>query len=145
MRFPYSALVRSACRPLLPAVVLAFVAGCGSRGDVSGKVTYQGKPLVWGTVQFEGSDGMIKQANINDDGTYSVRGLATGEAKASVSSINPKSSDFQPRVVEGRPPPPPRPEVKGWFPIPGKYDTPHKSGLIYTIKSGENTIDIDLK
>ena len=145
MRFPRSALVRAAGRAVLPAAVLAFAAGCGGRGDVAGKVTYQGKPLVWGTVQFEGSDGMLKQANINGDGTYSVRGLAPGEAKVAVSSINPKSADFQPRVVEGRLPPPPRPEVKGWFPIPDKYDTPHKSGLVYTIKSGPNTIDIDLK
>jgi hypothetical protein len=130
---------------VLPAAVLALAAGCGGRGDVSGKVTYQGKPLVWGTVQFEGSDGLVKQGNINSDGTYSVREVATGEAQVAVSSINPKSSDFQPRQAEGRPPPPPRPEVKGWFPIPDKYDTPHKSGLVYTIKSGPNTIDIDLK
>jgi hypothetical protein len=133
------------CRPLLPAAALALAAGCGGRGDVSGKVTYQGKPLVWGTVQFEGSDGMLKQGNINSDGTYAVPGVATGEAKVAVSSINPKSADFQPRVVEGRPPPPPRPEVQGWFPIPEKYDTPHKSGLVYPIKSGANAIDIDLK
>ena len=145
MRFPCSALVRSACRPVLPAAVLALAAGCGGRGDVSGKVTYQGKPLVWGTVQFECSDGMLKQSNINSDGTYSVHGLATGKAKVAVSSINPKSSDFQPRQAEGRPPPPPRPEVKGWFPIPDKYDTPHQSGLFYAINSGPNTIDIDLK
>ena len=67
-----------------------------------------------------------------------------GEAKAAVSSINPKSSDFQVRQVEGRAPPKPRPEVKGWFPIPEKYSTTFKSGLTYTIKPGENKIDIDL-
>ncbi|HJZ54179.1 MAG TPA: hypothetical protein VKE74_04445 [Gemmataceae bacterium] len=145
MSFACSARARSARRAAVAAALLAFAGGCGGRGDVSGKVTYQGKPLVWGTVQFEGSDGMLKQANINSDGTYSVQGMATGEAKVAVSSINPKSSDFQPRVVEGRPGPPPRPEVQGWFPIPDKYDTPHKSGLVYTIKSGPNTIDIDLK
>src|SRR5262245_65353954 len=114
MGFPCSARVRSVCRPAVAAAVLALAAGCGGgRGDASGKVTYQGKTLVWGTVQFEGSDGTLKQCNINPDGTYSVQGLATGEAKVAVSSINPKSADFQPRVAEGRPPPPPRPEVKG--------------------------------
>src|SRR5262249_12805717 len=131
-------------RVVLAAALLAL-AGCGGRGDVSGKVSYQGKPLVWGTVQFEGSDGLLKQSNINTDGSYSVQGVAPGQAKVAVSSINPNSSDFQPRVVEGRPPPPPRPEVKGWFSIPDKYDTPHKSGLAYPIKSGPNTIDIELK
>jgi hypothetical protein len=138
--------VRPACRTAVAAALLTLAAaGCAGRGDVSGKVTYKGKPLVWGTVQFEGSDKIIKQGNINSDGTYTIRGLAPGEAKAAVSSINPRSSDFQPRQVEGRPPPKPRPEVKGWFPIPEKYDTPHKSGLVYTIKGGENTIDIELE
>jgi hypothetical protein len=135
----------SAGRPVVAAALVALVVGCGGRGDVSGKVTYQGKPLVWGTVQFEGSDGILKQANIKSDGSYSVPSVASGEAKVAVSSINPTSSDFQPRVVEGRPAPPPRPQVKGWFPIPEKFAAPHTSGLKYTIKSGANSIDIDLK
>src|SRR5262249_18625300 len=85
-------------RPTVALALLSLaVLGCAGKGDVSGKVTYQGKPLVWGTVQFEGSDNVLKQGNINSDGTYSIRGVATGEAKAAVSSINPNSSDFQVR------------------------------------------------
>jgi hypothetical protein len=131
----------TAALALLPLAAL----GCAGKGDVHGRVTYQGKPLVWGTVQFEGSDHLLKQGNINSDGTYTVRGVATGEAKVAVSSINPKSSDFQVRQAEGGPAPKPRPEVKGWFPIPDKYDTPFNSGLSYPIKRGDNQIDIDLK
>ena len=108
-------------------------------------VTYKGKPLVWGTVQFEGSDKMVKQGNITSDGSYSIRGLAAGEAKAAVSSINPKSSDFQVRGPAGRAKANPRPEVTGWFPIPEKYDTPFNSGLTYAVKGGQNQIDIELK
>jgi hypothetical protein len=125
---------------------LALVAaGCQGTGDVSGKVTYKGKPLVFGTVQFEGSDGRLCQGNIGRDGSYSVTGVATGEANVAVSSLNPKSSDFVPLQREGGPKLPPRPDVPGWFPIPAKYDTPYQSGLTYTIKRGENTIDIDLE
>jgi hypothetical protein len=139
-----SAAARSFFRPAIVLVLLTLAAaGCG-RGDVSGKVTYKGKPLVWGTVQFEGSDNLLKQDNINSDGTFNVRGVATGEAKVAVSSINPQSSDFQVRVREGEKPKP-RPKVEGWFPIPEKYNTPYKSGLTYEIKRGENTIDIELK
>jgi hypothetical protein len=127
------------------ALLTVVAVGCAGRGDVSGKVTYKGKALVWGTVQFEGSDKAIKQGNIQSDGTYSIQGVATGEAQVAVSSINPKSSDFQVRQAEGGPPPKPRPEVKGWFPIPEKYDAPYTSGLTYTIKRGENKIDIDLQ
>jgi len=135
------------CRCFAPAVgVLALAAvGCGGRGDVSGKVTYDGKTVVFGTVQFEGSDGMLRQGNIEPDGSYTVTGVATGEAKVAVSSRNPKSSDFTPIQREGGPPPPPRPEIQGWFSIPEKYDTPFGSGLTYTIKRGENKIDIELK
>ena len=140
MSFSWSARMRSVF------VLLSLAAtGCAGQGDVSGKVSYKGKPLVWGTVQFEGSDNQIRQANINSDGTYVIRGVAVGQAKVAVSSINPQSSDFQMRQVEGKPPPKPRPKVQGWFPIPEKYDTPYKSGLVYTIKRGENTFDIELQ
>jgi hypothetical protein len=146
MSFLCSAPVRSFIRPVVAVALVALAAtGCGGRGDVSGKVTYKGKPLVWGTVQFEGSDNVVKQGNINNDGTYSVCGVATGEARAAVSSINPKSSDFQQRMPVRAPRANARTEVKGWFPIPEKYDTPFKSGLTYTVKRGQNTIDIDLK
>src|SRR5947209_4374509 len=101
MRFSLTAAARPVCRPAVAAALLALAAGCAGRGNVTGKVTYQGKPLVWGTVQFEGSDHIIKQGNIQSDGTYSLQGVATGEAKVAVSSINPKSSDFQMRQVEG--------------------------------------------
>ena len=126
--------------------LLALVAvGCQGKGDVAGKVTYQGKSVVFGTVQFEGSDGVVRQGNIEKDGSYAVTGVANGEAKVAVSSLNPKSADFTPIQREGGAKPPPRPEISGWFPIPEKYDTPYKSGLTYTIKRGENKIDIDLK
>src|SRR5262245_18162987 len=140
MSFSWSARMRSV------AVLLSLsVAGCGGQGDVSGEVSYKGKSLVWGTVQFEGSDNLLRQANINSDGTYSVHGVAVGQAKVAVSSINPQSSDFQMRQVEGKAPPKPRPKVAGWFRIPEKYDAPYKSGLVYTIKRGENKYDIELE
>jgi hypothetical protein len=133
-------------RPPVALALLALVAlGCGGRGNVSGKVTYQGKFLVFGTVLFEGSDGSLRQGNIASDGSYTVRDVAPGEAKVAVSSLNPKSSDFIPMQREGGKPPPPRPEFPGWFPIPPKYDAPFTSGLTYPIKGGNNEINIELK
>jgi hypothetical protein len=145
MRSRYSTLPRPGWRPAAFALLPLVALGCAGKGDVTGRVTYKGKPLVWGTVQFEGSDRLVKQGNINPDGTYTVQGVATGEAKVAVSSINPKSSDFVPMQREGMKPPPPRPEVKGWFPIPEKYDAPYKSGLTYPVRRGENKIDIELQ
>jgi hypothetical protein len=146
MRTTCRAPLRSLFRPVVGLGLLALVAvGCQGKGDVSGKVTYKGKPLVFGTVQFEGRDGMLRQGNIETDGSYTVSGVATGEAKVAVSSRNPKSSDFIPIQREGGPKLPPRPDYPGWFPIPDKYETPYKSGLTYTIKRGENKINIELE
>jgi hypothetical protein len=138
--------VRSCCRPGLALAFLTLAAvGCGERGDVSGKVSYKGKLLVFGTVQFEASNKTIKQANIATDGSYSIPGVPVGEAKVAVSSDNPNSSAFQPLQREGMPPPKPLPQVKGWFPIPPGYQDLSRPKLTYTVKSGKNTYDIDLK
>jgi hypothetical protein len=145
MTAPYRSPQRIVCTLFAISVLPLINAGCSGVGNVSGKITYGGKTLVWGTVQFEGSDGIIRPANIEPDGSYCVTGVPTGEVKVAVSSINPKSSDFVPMQREGGPPPPPRPEVKGWFEIPKKYDTTFNSGLSYTIKRGDNKIDIELK
>jgi hypothetical protein len=127
------------------SLLMLIAVGCAGRGDVSGKVTYKGKALVFGTVQLEAADKSFKQANIESDGSYSIPGVPVGEARVAVSSANPKSSDFQPLVREGSPPPRPRPEVHGWFPIPSEYQDINKSPLTYTIKRGPNTYDIELK
>ena len=131
---------------LVAGIVVALLGlGCAGRGDVSGKVRYEGKPLVWGTVQFEARDGSLSQGNIGSDGSYSIRGVSTGEVKAAVSSRNPKSSDFIPIEKEGGRKFPSLPEVQGWFAIPPRYEDFSSSGLTYLVKPGENTIDIELK
>jgi hypothetical protein len=141
-----SASARSSFRPVVALALLTLAAvGCGGRGDVSGKVTYKGKALVFGTVQFEASDKTIKQANIEKDGTYSIPGVPVGEAKVAVSSDNPQGGAFQPLVREGMPAPPPLPKVEGWFPIPTEYHDLSKPKLSYTVKSGQNTYNIELK
>jgi hypothetical protein len=140
-----SIFVRGRCRSVVGTLFLALLSGCGGTGDVTGKVTYKGKPLVFGTVQFEASDKSLKQGRLERDGSYFLESVPVGEAKAAVNSPNPQGGDFQPLHREGRPAPPPRPPVPGWFPIPAEYQDLSKPRLTYTIKSGQNTIDIELK
>ena len=126
-------------------VVVLMLSALGyGRGNVSGKVTYQDKPVPFGTVLFEGSDGSIHQSDIKTDGSYSIQGMAVGEAKVAVNSPNPRSSDLTPVSKTGQKPVL-HPDVPGWFPIPEKYSSPDRSELKYTIKSGNNVINIELK
>ncbi|MGE3803230.1 MAG: carboxypeptidase-like regulatory domain-containing protein [Gemmataceae bacterium] len=126
-------------------VLVCLLAGCSGKGNVTGTVTFQGEPLVFGTVMFEASDGSLRQGNIDAQGHYTITEVTPGTAKVSVSSRNPASSDFQLLRLEGEPPPPPREVPAGWFPIPGKYETPATSGLEFSVQGGANTIDIELK
>ncbi|MCI0701377.1 MAG: carboxypeptidase-like regulatory domain-containing protein [Planctomycetia bacterium] len=70
---------------LLLAGVVGF-AGCARPvGDVSGKVTYNGKPLKGGSVTFISDEGRHSvSASINEDGTYKVPTLTGGTYKVCV-------------------------------------------------------------
>jgi hypothetical protein len=144
MRSTRSARLCSLFRPVSLIGLLALVAlGCGGKGDASGTVTYKGKPLAFGTVLFEGSDGNLRQGNIGPDGGYSVAGVSTGEARVAVNSPNPKTITLISRTETEKPQS--YPDVPGWFAIPKQYGTPAKSGLTYKIKAGANKIDIELQ
>jgi hypothetical protein len=141
-----SAPVRSRFRRVVGISLLALVvAGCQNKGDVSGKVTYRGKPLVYGTVLFDGGDGGTVQAMIQSDGSYSARGVTTGEAHVAVNSPDPKSIASHAHFKDPAKQPPPPPDVPGWFEIPPKYSATTTSGLTCPIKGGPNTFNIELK
>ncbi len=127
---------------LLMMVLALAICGCGGRGSVYGKVTYKNKAVPWGQVLFEGSDGATRQGSIDKDGGYLVDDLAVGEVKVAVMSPNPKGITV---MSKGNKQPEKFADVPNWFAIPPKYEAIAKSGLVYTIKKGENPIDIDLK
>jgi hypothetical protein len=128
-------------------VLLALSPGCGpSTATVAGKVAYQGKPVVWGSVSLRASDGSYHQIGINPDGTYHLDKVPVGPASVGVSSPDPAPS---PRLKRGEgsdqkvnaPPPPPPPGA--WVPLPAKYVDAATSGV--TIEVGSGSADIDLK
>jgi hypothetical protein len=142
-------LIRTAAAlaPLLAA------AGCGGTADVSGKVTYQGKPVVYGTVVLFGPDGVPKSGAIRPDGTFRVDGVKLGPAKVAVSSPRPPGSQPAGRGRGGRddgdkPPPdeaPADPEViRNWVALPEKYADPDRSGLTADVQPGR-PLDLELK
>jgi hypothetical protein len=133
-------------------VTLALLAlvtlGCGGKGDVSGKVLFKDKPVVWGTVQIISKEG-IHQGTIGADGSYTVRRVPVGEYNIAVFSPDPTAPLL---TKEGVKPAEGPEEAKRqaalktrWFPIAQKYGDPDKSGLTLKINWGTNTHDIELK
>ncbi len=151
---------------LAPAALLCALAGCGGKAsDVTGVVTYKGKPLAMGNVSFVGPDGIPRTGMIGPDGRYAVSGVALGVAKVTVSSPNPaaaaggrggagrkggegrggKGREGAPKEAAPESPPPDAELAKLWVAIPEAYSDPMKSSLSTAVQSGINTYDIPLK
>jgi hypothetical protein len=130
-------------------LVALAAAGCAGKGDVSGSVTYQGKPLVYGTVLLVDHEGNIHQPGIQEDGSYSVKGVSPGEALVAVNSPNPAAPVIT--LPGGEQPSDPEDERRRaalrqkWFPIPEHYGDPNRSELKLEVKPGPNLHDLKLE
>src|SRR3989442_558893 len=80
----------------LTVIILSLASvGCGKgSGDVTGKVTYRNKPLPFGWVRAQGSDGVLRDGKIEANGTYAIEGIPAGEAKFTVSCVDPKIEQY---------------------------------------------------
>lgn len=120
--------------------------GCGGPpapvfeyGDVKGKVTYKGEALKMGTVSFQPERGSPGVGEIGPDGTYSLKTI-TGVNKVKIVSEEapkPPAGPDDPNRAKGGTAPPKK------F-IPDKFGT-GEAGLTFTVKTGENKADWDLK
>jgi hypothetical protein len=144
-----STLRRAGCLASALLVLLAAV-GCGpGSATVSGRVTYKGAPLPSGDVLIYGANGKVQSGPIGADGNYAIYKAPVGDVKMAVVPPNPSSQMMLPRQVKGARKHPgatddaSMPPIKV-VPIPERYNDPDKSGLNFTLKSGEQTIDLDL-
>jgi hypothetical protein len=117
-----------------------LVSGCGPHyGNVSGKVTYKGKPLAGGTITFFDSANRSVPANINSDGTFTATKVASGQARVTVSApmnINFAGADGKGKTVSA--------DAKNAPQLPAKYSDPEKSGITYDVTSGDQTKEFAL-
>lgn len=136
------------------AAVLVAVAGCGgSSADVTGKVSYRGRPVAYGTVSVIGRDQKTYYGVINPDGTFTVTGVPVGPAKLGVYSPDPyfdppisaaeKAKAEEARRASGVPIAP-KPPKGTWFRLPGKYADPLSSGLTAEVTAAPAAVDLRL-
>jgi hypothetical protein len=131
-------------------VVLGVVTGCSEpKGNIGGKVIFDGSPLPSGKVTFicEGGDKPVLMADIRD-GKYELKGLPVGPVKITVATYKPSPKvDRPPGLGPTRRPdtddmPPVSPEK--FVAIPVRYSQAETSGLTYTVKPGDQEYDIPL-
>jgi hypothetical protein len=134
----------------LVSMLLVGTCGCGRTAKVTGKVAYQGRPVTYGSVMFFSPDKTVRSAAIEADGSYTVEGVPRGPVQIAVISRDPSKGRS---VVRGRKPVyagkmatgAPATAVKGWFPLPLKFEAPGASSPGCTVDSSRVSYDIDLK
>jgi len=121
-------------------------------GNVTGKVTFRGKPVYTGSVIIVGKDGVAAAGPIETDGTYVVQKAPVGDVTIGVVSKDPVYLHRISQLRSSRTPIPASAltnpaglDRKKWFPIPKEYEEPVHSGLSLSIKKGDNQYDIELK
>lgn len=118
-------------------LMLIGVTGCAPagkpQGKIRGKVTFQGKPVSSGEVNFfQKSTGVAVVAPLDNEGRFTVTSpMDTGLYNVSIVPPRPK------QLPPGTPP-----EQLPPFPVPPKYLDPVQSDLNKEIKAGDNDLEI---
>lgn len=141
---------------------MSSAAGCGQGTcDIQGRVTYQGKPVVYGGVLVVDDHGKTVSAGLDDEGHYVATGVRTGAVRFAVISSGPSSTappnSRKNEIKDGQEPdqgarakPAATASVAAksdpkWQPLPKQYADPEVSGIATVVKRGDNTFDIELK
>src|SRR5262249_19637586 len=117
---------------------------------VTGRVTYQGKPVTKGTVSFYSTEPSRPNATgqLDSNGSYKLQthepgdGAQLGDYDVTIYSrddatFNIGGQNIVPQFIPKTPAKPKRS-------TPAKYEDPKTSGLRKTVKSGSNTFDFEL-
>jgi hypothetical protein len=116
---------------------------------VTGKVTYRGRPVVYGTVTFHRLGGRTAYSGvIRPDGSYTVEGLPPAPFTITVISRHPsKGRSIARAPAGGNPDQAAAAEslVKSWFRLPKRYETSDTSGLTLDVDSNRVRYDINLE
>jgi hypothetical protein len=130
---------------MVAILAAGLTAGCGKKsrgGDLSGKISSEGKPLKGGQIKFQPVAGGVEYpGSIKSDGTYNATGLPAGEMKVAVDTEFLKSMGYRPPGGEKAP------AVKSeqeYVPVPPKYRSLDTTPLRVTVSGKVQTKDFDL-
>jgi len=119
-------------------------------GKVTGRVTFQGKPVTSGSVMFTpsanegGTTGQLASGRIESDGTFTLTTFDTGDGAILGEHIVTVES----RDIRGVQRPKMSARIKYELPkstIPDKYSNVHTSPYRFRVKEGVNHANIDLE
>lgn len=132
--------VRCACAAAVFAAAVGLLIGCsgeGASGEVSGTVSYDGKPVEDGAINFVPVDGKSPTAgDVIKDGKYHAKKVPVGNMKVTISG----SKVVGKKKVYDTPDSPVMPVTQEL--LPAKYND--KSELTFEVKSGSNEKNWDL-
>jgi hypothetical protein len=143
---------------LFAAGLVLAAAGCGSKGTITGTVTYKGTPIPSGTILFTPDSGAPPVNAPIKDGKYTAERVPVGAVKVTITSMYVERPSSPMMVMNKKGPPedaPIPPEARQAFQqsapgknglkIPAKYADVAQSGLTYTVQSGQQTKDFNLE
>jgi hypothetical protein len=149
-------------------VAIMGTTGCsGGRGNVSGKVTFRGRPVMIGSVVMIAKDEKPVTGRLEEDGSYSLKDVPVGEVQVGVVSRDPDIAANRARAMSmiakyaakrkaaGKDNARDMPRLEAspasarakrkWVRLPKDVEFPDRSGITTTIQRGDNTFDVDLK
>ncbi|SIO63004.1 hypothetical protein SAMN05444166_7213 [Singulisphaera sp. GP187] len=133
---------------MFSCVLTVLLSACGSAEKhpetvpVSGKVTYDGKPVPKGTITFQPADGQPAVGEIQPDGSFQLSTFGEKDgAVLGVHKIMIISNTADPTMIPGSSPG----YVKPKDIIPKKYNQLQTSGLEATVSKDKSAYDFDLK
>lgn len=134
----------------LAVIILTAIFSGQGKATVTGRVSFQGKPVIWGSVVVFGKDGRSSSGRIEADGTYRVENAATGAVSVAVVSRDPLVQNWASNLKTTRARPTSKAfsaspvDRKLWFPLPTHFEDPQSSGVTLLLKSGDNEKDLNL-
>lgn len=125
---------------LILAMIAAVASGCSKPrrelAPLTGKVTFEGKPLQFGSVTMEHSSGQPATAAIQSDGTFAMATIGEGEG-AAVGKWRVRIGCNEAQDPAKRPAPG-QPAIPGKSLIPERYASFDLSGLVVDVRPGRN-------